>query len=202
MSQQIKCPARLSVYMHGSIPDRYTANPAIDPTDDECLSDIGFTDVSDGTTEDDIVALIDAGHEDEPEAADGCDIDPTYEDAYGQFLDDVADAATEDDVAAVHLRHYGRSRNATIISLQRPAMDSVNSPKIACVKTAGTCLLAIEEKHGNVSGFIGSRRHTYAVLGRDIFERRMTSRRYNATHSDSWKRNKVAKQYLRHERSV
>jgi hypothetical protein len=197
---QIVCPKHLSVYMRGSIPDRYTADPTIDPTDDECLRDIGFTDVSDGTTEDDIIALIDDGPEDDvPEAVADCGSDEVYEDAYETFLDDLADAQTETEIAAAHLRHYGRSRDALVSILRRPAVTTASFPKTACVKTAGNRLLDIEDRNGNDSGFIGSRRHAYAVLGQDIFENRMTSRRCNRTHSDSWKRNKVAKQYLRHE---
>ena len=85
---QIACPKHLSVYMRGSIPDRYTADPAIDLTDDECLRDIGFTDVSDGTIEDDIIALIDAGSETEFEADEICDTDSASEDTDEQSLDD------------------------------------------------------------------------------------------------------------------
>ncbi len=75
--KQKPCPAALCLYMMGSIPDRSIADPDVDLNpDDESLADIGFTDVSDGTDEDALIAAIDGGSEsDDDELTADCGAD-------------------------------------------------------------------------------------------------------------------------------
>jgi len=170
----------ICLHKQGTIPDRYTADPDVDlDPNDEDLSDIRFTDVSDGMNEDVLIAAIDFVHAPQRDA----DVEEAIEAA--ETAAPATDAVEEDEDDELPPVETNLARRI----LEKAHRGGDQAAKLGPQRYS-------PDVFDRLPTVIGSHRECYR-LGVDVGEERDTSHRRNG-HPQSWKTRKVSKQHLRH----